>query len=227
MKYCIIVLMLFLIISCKEESTGLCPYLEFNKEAKTWFTQITAGQNIRFSNKKGQEKNYKVVDVTLEKKILESSNDWLFGKTQEYYYYDRKFILFQKVEVEGKETPQTNSFGISITMRPPSKIRKEKVGLFTSGKADVQGSFLGYNSWGLDFTIFKDKSKIEKFETNQRMYKEVVKFKSNSDKPTFREIIMPGINFKLSNTINEVWVDKQYGFIYFKDISGEEWTRVN
>ncbi len=227
MKYIVIVLMLLFSVSCKDDSTGLCPYLEFNKEAETWFSQITAGQNIRFSNVKGQERNYKVVKITLEKKILEYEYNWLFGHKTEYYYYDRKFMLFQKVEIDGKETAESNMFGFSITMEPPTNVRKDDVGLFTSGQPNVEGSFLGYNGGNLDFTKFKDNNKIEKIVINQRQFNEVLKFKSNSELPTFRDIIMPGINLKLANTINEVWVDKQLGFIYFKDISGEEWSRVN
>jgi hypothetical protein len=226
MKYIFFTLTFILNFSCIDDSTGLCPYLEFNKEAKTWFTQISEGQNIKFTNKKGEEKNYKVIKITLKKELLESNNNWLFRGTTEYYYYDRKFITFQKVNLEGKETLQTNTFGLSITMGPPSKVPKSKVGLFTTGVPYVEGTILGYNSNWMDYSYFKDKSKIEKVDTNLKLYTEVVKFKSNSDITTFRNIIMPGLNLKLPNIINEVWIDKKYGFIYFKEIDGVEWTRV-
>jgi len=28
-------------------------------------------------------------------------------------------------------------------------------------------------------------------------------------------------------TVNEVWCDKKFGFVYFKDIYGQEWSRQN
>jgi hypothetical protein len=54
-----------------------------------------------------------------------------------------------------------------------------------------------------------------------KTYNEVIKFNSNNPNPYYHT------GWNRNYNINEVWYDRKFGFVYFKDIDGQAWVRQN
>ena len=114
-------------------------------------------------------------------------------------------------------------------MFPPDSLDYKNMPPNTVAKARIFGDFDDYNGDLIPngdriLLKFPDVYKPIAFSTFTsaiKTYNEVIKFNSNNPNTYY------DYGWKRNYNINEVWYDKQFGFVYFKDIFGQAWVRQN
>jgi hypothetical protein len=108
-------------------------------------------------------------------------------------------------------------------------IDKEKVPKDAQSKATVHGNaFIDYNaippqgsfSPYIVFPEFYTPHTLTTYSNTIRTYTDVIVIKSANNN-VFVDY------FGTIYTVNEVWFDKKFGFVFFKDVFGNTWSRTN
>ena len=114
-------------------------------------------------------------------------------------------------------------------MSPPDGVDYKNLPPNTTAKVRIMGDFDDYNGQPLPdgdriLLTFPDVNLPVSFSTfvgATNTYNEVLKFNSNNPDTYYHS------GWDRNYNINEVWYDRKYGFVYFKDIFGQSWVRQN
>jgi hypothetical protein len=219
-------LVLFLFIgffSCSDVSLfENVPYYSFDKEAKLWLSKIIPNDTLRFLGSDGKIVNFYILRKEINKEVNTNCGTTLLGyHCANYYYYDEIYLVYKRLD--GKFSDHTEH--LRMTMRLDSNVNKKNIPRGTIAKASLQGEFYGFNSkYDFPTMIFPDLYSIKKFETftnQKRTYKNVITINSGSKEPIINRW------FPYQRNISEVKFDLEYGFVYFKNLDGLEWKRIN
>jgi hypothetical protein len=218
--------MLLLLFSCKRDIEPNYPHFSFNNTAREWFTQIQENDSLVFIGTNHNRRVYKVQQIVKEK-ITISTNSNFYSGGRICYTADRMTLYYQRMD-SIPINDQPISFHIVIGMGVPDGIDYTRIPLNVTPIVRVAGKFESYNRIpelpGSPYLLFPDVNGdlvFHSYVNATRQYNEVLKLYSNND----LVYIDPYLN--RSYTVNEVWVDKKYGFVFFKDIYGTTWSRVN
>lgn len=157
---------------------------------------------------------YEVISIESSKTGI-SGNCGFIGRCTVYYRYDEKLISFNRIDSFSSPTD------IKISMYIPDSLDYTNLPKNVVAKTRIFGHFDDYNGQILPFPDVYQSIQFEKFTGASRTYNEVIKFKSNDPNSYYHA------GWNRYYNINEVWYDRKFGFVYFKDINGQEWTRQN
>lgn len=222
MKQALIILVCLIFFSCKKEDVNNPPYFTFDNTAREWFSDLKIHDTLKFLSNLGNVRVYEVNAIETSKVVISGNCGTIFGGCTVYYRYDQKFISFNRIDSFSSPTD------IKIAMYPPDSLDYKNLPKNVTAKARIYGDFDDYNGQPLPngdriFLKFPDIYQSIQFETfaaPTKTYNEVIKFKSNNS-DTYH------LDAWHSYNTNEVWYDRKFGFVYFKDIYGQEWTRQN
>lgn len=225
-KNILLVFVLLLLLSCKKEYIDRVPYFTFDSVAKEWFTELKINDTIKFRSNLDHVRIYRVSGIDLSKKDV-SDCSWNTGSCDIHFYYSERVVNFERID-----SSLVGLTFMKIYMWPPDSSDYRKLPENVIPQAKVYAEFDDYNGvivsngyyenvWRtLNFENIYTPTNFSIFEGITKRYEEVIKFNSsnpNSYHPAW------GGNYN----INVVYWDRQYGFIYFKDVFGEEWIREN
>jgi hypothetical protein len=214
MKRILIILMWLIIFSCKKEGVNNPPYFSFDNTAREWFSDLKVHDTLKFLSNLGSVRIYEVNAIESSKVVISDCGPVLGGCTV-YYRYDEKLISFNRIDSFSSPTD------IKISMYPPDSLDYKNLPKGVNATARIFGAFDDYNRQILPFPdIYKNVS-LSTFTTAIKTYNEVVKFNSNNSNTYYH------MGWNRNYDINEVWYDRKFGFVYFKDIHGQEWIRQN
>ena len=214
MKLICIISICLIFVSCKKESAYYQPYFTFDNIARKWFSGMKVHDTLRFLSNTGNVRIYEVNAIQNTKESV-SGGCSVIGSCAVYYYYDKKFISFNRIDSFSTPTD------IEISMQIPDSVDYTRLTKSVFAKTEIYGAFDDYNGQVLLFPDVYQNVSFSTFSNTIKTYNEILKFKSGIDTAFYNT----GWNRKY--TINEVWYDRTFGFVYFKDIYGQEWKRQN
>ncbi len=217
MKQTLIILVCLIFFSCKKEVEVVNnpPYFTFDKAAREWFSDLKVHDTLKFLSNFGNVRIYEVNAIDTSKVVISGDCGTIIGACRIYYRYDQKRIYFHRIDSFSSPTY------IQIAMYPPDSLDYKNLPKDVVAKTKIYGYFDDYNGQILPFPdIYKNVS-FSTFANSVRTYNEVIKFKSNNPNSYYHD------GWNRYYNINEVWYDRKYGFVYFKDIYGQVWTRQN
>ncbi len=114
-------------------------------------------------------------------------------------------------------------------MFPPDSLDYKNLPSNVIAKAKIFGDFDDYNGQLLPngdriLLKFPDVYQPVAFSTfvgATKTYNEVIRFISNNSNTYYHT------GWNRNYNVNEVWYDRKFGFVYFKDIYGQAWVRQN
>lgn len=220
MKTIIFITALFVIVSCElikvEEKI---PYYSFDSNSKNLLTEIKLNETVKFIGSDGSKKEFTILRRE-EKKQVEADCGSLFGYScTNYYYYDEIYIAYQ--HLDGLPI----SGNLRMATRLDNSISKRNIPKGTIAKTKLQGEFYGFNCEYdfpyLKFPALDSLPKFEIFSNSVRTFNNVIVFKSGRNEPIIDRWS------KYERNISEVGFDMKYGVVYFKDLKGTIWKRIN
>jgi hypothetical protein len=228
MKYLIFFSISCIFFSCIKQNDIKYPHFSFDKTAKEWFTEIRLNDSVVFLGSNQTQRVYKVVDIKNTVIDISSFGNWIFnlpGRT--YFTTENLSIVFQRMD-SIPIIDRAISFSVGIVMWVPDGVDYTQQPLNVIPVAKVSGSFEGYNripisqtSSYIQFPNLYDPHQLYSFNNSIRSYNQVLKLFSDNNSTYINPITQE------VNTINEVWFDKKFGFVYFKDIYGNSWSKLN
>jgi len=222
MKHSIIIVTLLTLYACTKQNLNTRPYFSFDNTAKQWFSDLQVNDTIRFLSNLGNSRTYRVSSIETTKQHIQDCN-WTTGNCTIYFDYDERVIYFDRVDSFSSPTK------ITIYMSPPDGVDYKNLPPNTTAKVRIMGDFDDYNGQPLPdgdriLLTFPDVNLPVSFSTfvgATNTYNEVLKFNSNNPDTYYHS------GWDRNYNINEVWYDRKYGFVYFKDIFGQSWVRQN
>jgi hypothetical protein len=215
MKRALIILMCFIIFSCKKEDVNTPPYFAFDNTARDWFSDLKVHDTLKFLSNSGNVRIYEVNAIESSKVVISGNCGTFIGGCTVYYRYDEKLISFNRIDSFSSPTD------IKISMYLPDSLDYRNLPKSVIAKAKIFGEFDDYNGQILPFPDIYQNVSFSTFTNSTKTYNEVIKFNSNNPNPFYHT------GASRNYYINEVWYDRKFGFIYFKDIYGQEWKRQN
>jgi len=215
MKRPLIILMCLIIFSCKKEDVNNPPYFAFDNTAREWFSDLKIHDTLKFLSNLGNARVYEVNAIETSKVVISGNCGTIIGGCTVYYRYDEKIISFNRIDSFSSPTD------IKISMYPPDSLDYRNLPKGVITKAKIFGDFDDYNGQTFPFPNIYQNVSFSTFTDASKTYNEVIKFNSNDPNPFYHT--GAGRNYY----INEVWYDRKFGFVYFKDIYGQEWRRQN
>jgi hypothetical protein len=222
MKQTRFILMYLILFSCKKQDVSGPPYFAFDNTSREWFSELKVHDTLKFLSNLGTIRIYEVNAIESSKVVISDCGPVPGGCTV-YYSYDEKLISFTRMDSFSSPTD------IKISMYPPDSLDYKKLPKGVIPKARIFGEFDDYNGQVLSngdrillkFPDIYQNVLFSTFTNTVKAYNEVIKFKSNNPNTYY------DTGWNRNYNIIEVWYDRRFGFIYFKDIYGEEWTRRN
>ena len=222
MKSLIIITIILTLYSCTKQDIPTRPYLSFDNTAKEWFSDLKINDTLKFLNNFGNTRSYRVSNIETTKK---DASDCTFttGNCTIYFDYDERVIYFDRVDSFSSPTK------ISISMFPPNGVDYKNLPPNFKATASIYGFFDDYNGQILAngdriLLTFPNIYQTVTFQTlvgATKTYNEVLKFNSNNSNTYYHT------GWNRNYNISEVWYDRKFGFVYFKDIFGQAWVRQN
>jgi len=206
--------MCLIFFSCKKQDVNSPPYFPFDNTAREWFSDLKINDTLKFISNLGNVRIYEVNAIESSKVVISDCGPVVGGCTV-YFRYDEKMISFNRIDSFSSPTD------IKISMYLPDSLDYRNLPKGVIAKARIFGEFDDYNGQILPFPDIYENVSFSTFANTTKTYNEVIKFKSNNPNPFYHS----GAN--RNYYINEVWYDRKFGFVYFKDIYGEEWTKQN
>ena len=215
--------MCLIIFSCKKEDINKPPYFSFDNTATEWFSDLKVHDTLKFLSNLGNARIYEVNAIETSKVVISGNCGTISSICTVFYRYDEKTISFNRIDSFSSPTD------IKISMYIPDSLDYKHLPKNVVAKAKLFGEFDDYNGQVLpngdrillSFPDVYQNIQFETFAAPSRTYKEVIKFKSNNPNTYYHT------GWNRNYNINEVWYDRKFGFVYFKDIYGQEWTRQN
>lgn len=222
MKQTLIILVCLIFFSCRKEDVKNPPYFTFDNTAREWFSELKVHDTLKFLSNLGNIRIYEVNAIQEVKQSI-TGNCSVLLPCSIYYEYDELMISFNRIDSISSPTD------IKISMYIPDSLDYTNLPKNVVAKARIFGEFDDYNGQILpngdrvllSFPDIYQNIQFDKFAAATRSFNEVIKFKSNNPNSYYHD------GWNRNYIINEVWYDRKFGFVYFKDIYGQEWTRQN
>lgn len=203
-----------ILVSCKKERLNNPPYFAFDNTAREWFSDLQVHDTLKFLSNLGNVRIYEVNSIESVKRVV-SGNCGFIVRCTVYYRYDENFISFNRVDSFSSPTY------IKLSMNIPDSLDYTNLPKDVSATARIFGEFDDYNGQILNFPDIYKSVSFSTFTNTIKAYSQVIKFESNNPNSFYDS------GWNRDYKINEVWYDRKFGFVYFKDIYGQEWTRQN
>lgn len=222
MKPIIIIAILLTLYSCTKQDLPTRPYFSFDNTAKQWFSDLKVNDTLKFLSNLGNTRSYRVSNIEVTKQHVQECS-FTTGSCTVYFDYDERVIYFERVDSFSSLTK------IGIYMYPSDGIDYKNLPANITAQVKIFGDFDDYNGQQLPngdrilltFPNVYQPVLFSAFTGATKTYNEVIKFSSNNPNTYYHT------GWNRNYNINEVWYDKQFGFVYFRDIFGQSWVRQN
>lgn len=229
MKHLLVIIVLFCLASCKKDAVDSVPYFTFDELGKSLLSEVHLNDTIKFAGSNGRQRKYKVSLIERKKEVVQDCS-WNTGSCRVYYYYDHMIYDFSRVDSIGP-IPGYPVYLLNVQMQLPRGIVNQQIPKNVQATAVLYGgSFIDFNSsplqgpgpygW-INFPDFYQPLSAVTFSNSVRSYINVVVIKSG------KNAVVTDPNNGAIYTVNEVWFDKIYGIVFFKDVLGNSWSRTN
>jgi hypothetical protein len=196
------------------------PYLRFDDTANRWLSKLHKNDTLKFIGNDGSKFTIVIASKDLEKSTIQDCGTIFSNNCTQYYHYDNLYLVYKRLEDNSDRYDN-----LRIYMTIDSTMDKKNIPKGTDGIAKIQGKLYGYNSnFDFPYLNFPDlysTSNFETFTNTQRKYEKVIILKTGNDK------IVIDRYFRYERVFNEIGFDIEFGFVYFKDIYGNIWKRIN
>jgi hypothetical protein len=229
MKYLLTSIICVLFYCCNKKEPYQFPHYSFDEKAKEWFTKINLNDSIVFVGPNQSKRVYKIVNTEKTTHHVFEDRGWLFSPGRTYFSYESLKISFSRTDSVLLPGSLTSNFYITISMSLPQNVDYTQVPLTAIPQAKIGGTFEGYNllpetayhNTYLNFPDIYQTLSLFSYSNSLRTYDEVIKLFSGNNS------VFVNLITNISHTVNEVWFDKKFGFVFFKDIYGNTWSRTN
>jgi hypothetical protein len=208
--------------SCIKQDLTNTPYFSFDNTAKQWFSDLKVNDTLKFKSNLGNLRTYRVSEIATTKQQARNCN-FTTGSCKIYFDYDERVIYFDRIDSFSSPTK------IRFYMFPSDTLDFKNLPPNAIPKIKIFGDFDDYNGEPLPngdrillkFTDVYQSIVFVTFTGVTKPYNEVIKFNSNNPNTYYHT------GWNRNYNINEVWYDRKFGFVYFKDIYGQSWVRQN
>ena len=217
------------IFSCKKENVNKEPYLSLDAIGLSILSEIKVNDTLKFRGTNNAHQQFKVFKIEKSVQTVQDCN-WNTNACKTYYSFDQVRYFFIKID---SIAPSPFLYTMTLTMQLPSNIDEKNIPNDVKGKACIFGNaFINYNaippsnspsytSPYINYPDFYSTVSFTTFANSVKTYNEVVVIQSGNNLPYTNPV------YGNVSTINEVWFDKKYGFVLFKDINGIVWNKIN
>ena len=224
------IIIILTLVACRKNIEQKEPYFKFDSVGEQLLSGIKLNDTIKFAGSNGSNRQYKVIRIEPLKQTVEDCS-WNFGTCVTYYYFD--FLKIYFIRTDTIPPPPNSPLTASLTkqMQLPLNIDKKNIPKDVQAKAHVFGLLVDFNAipapgpvWTSPYITYPDFYQPVTFTTYSnavRTFSEVVIIKSGNNSV----YIVP--LYGSQYTVNEVWFDKKYGVVFFKDVFGNSWSRTN
>lgn len=229
MKYFLTSIICFLFFCCNKKEPYQFPHYSFDEKAKEWLTKINLNDSLVFTGPNQSKRIYKVNNIERTTHSRVQDRGWLFSPGRTYFSYESLRIFFIRTDSIISPGWSASDFNISISMYLPDNVDYTQIPLIATPVAVIGGTFDGYNllpespyqSTYLNFPNIYEPYILFSYSNSLRSYNEVIKMFSGNNS------VFVNLTTNVTYTVNEVWFDKKFGFVFFKDIYGNTWSRIN
>ncbi len=227
----LIIAFLLTLLSCSKETVNNEPYFSFDNIGLTLLSEMKVNDTLKFVGTNNTRQEYRIYKIEKTKETVQDCN-WNTGACRIYYYFDK--IQFYFIRTDSISIPPNSplTYTLNLQMQIPITVDKQNIPKDTKAKASIFGnSFINFNAIPLNsptytspyisYPDFYTTIPMTTFTNSIRTYNEVIILNSGNNSP----YINPTNSY--ISTINEVWFDKKYGFVFFKDVFGNSWRRIN
>ena len=200
-------------LDLNQENTD-APYYTFNNQDRSFMInyQYVAGQTIPYVNQSGDTLHFRVLENQTSKNASYSDGSLSGGEGLLENYYDSKII-----QLEILENPSTEPYAL--------------VNYIFSKNNNVLNTGINFPMWNLPLFSFIDEvqnsvnifinqdQETTTLNINGHQFNNVIKLISNSTNSNNDSRFGP-----LSQNVNELWYDYDFGIIQFKDINDILWS---
>jgi len=225
-----LIIIILSLVSCRKAIEPKVPYFKFDSVGEQLLSGLKLNDTLKFSGSNGTHQEYRVFKIEKLKQTVQDCS-WNFGTCVTYYHYDFLKIYFTRTDsLPPPISPLT--YSMILQMQLPNGIDEKNIPKDVKAKALVWGNaFIGYNkiptqsnTWispYIDYPDFYSSLQTTTYSNSSRAYNEVLIIKSGNNTVYIDTL------YGFQSTINEVWFDKKYGFVFFKDVFGNSWSRTN
>jgi len=219
------------LLSCNKERVESKPYFAFDEVGRKLLSELKLNDTLKFIGTNNNIQNYRIFKIDKTKEIVEDCG-FTTGTCKTYYYFDKVRFHFLRTDSIPFSPSSPLTYTFTLQMQIPTNVDKENIPNDVKAKALIFGNaFIGYNaipgnsptyiSPYINYPDFYSTNPIITYVNAVKTYDEVVVIKSGNNSA----YVDPLYGFVY--TINEVWFDKKYGFVLFKDVYGNEWKKIN
>ncbi len=217
--------------SCSKETVNNEPYFKFDNVGELLLSSVKVNDTIKFAGSNGSHREYRVFKVDKTKETVQECS-WNFGTCVTYYYYDLFRIYYIRTDSTPSPPNSPLTYTLSKQMQLPLGVDKKNLPKDAQTKAIVYGgAFIDFNAIPapgpvltypyITYPDFYQPFTLTSYSNALTTYTDVVIIKSGNNSV----YVDPFSGTKY--TINEVWFDKKHGFVFFKDVFGNSWSRTN
>ena len=218
------------LFSCRKNIEPKEPYFKFDSVGEELLSGLNFNDTLKFAGSNGSFRNYRIFKIEPVKQTVQDCS-WNVGTCVTYYYFD--FLRIYFIRTDTIPPPPNSPLTASLTkqMQLPLNVDKKNIPKDVQAKALVYGGLVDFNAvptsgpgWSAPYITYPDYYQPFNFTTysnSVRTYTEVAIIKSGNNSVNVDPI--SGRTY----TVNEIWFDKKYGLVFFKDVFGNSWSRTN
>ncbi len=206
------------------------PYYSYDDIGKLLLSELHLNDTLRFKNSNGKIREYLICKIVKRKEDV-TNCDWYGKSCETYYYYDHVIFSFLRIDNISIGPDSLVEYStLDMQMQLPIGIDKTNIADDVKAKTVLFGrTFVDYNiipqtpfSVGyINFPDFYAPLNLTVFTNNVRKYEDVIVIESGNNNVYTDPY--SGNNY----TINEIWFDRKYGIVSFKDVNNNIWNRIN
>ena len=225
------IIFILTLFSCSKETVTNEPYFKFDNVGELLLSEVKLNDTIKFAGSNGSNRVYKVFKIEKTKETLQDCS-WNFGTCVTYYHFDLMRIYY--IRTDSIPTPPNSplTYSLTLQMQLPKDVDKKNIPKNVQARASLFGNaFIDFNAiptssnvWNspyISYPDFYNPLTLTTYSNSTRTYTDIVIIKSGNNSVYVDPLY--GTNY----TVNEVWFDKKYGFVFFKDVFGNIWSRTN
>ena len=217
-------------VSCGKEKLPTEPYFKFDAIGEQLLSGIKLNDTIKFAGTNGSNRQYLVFKIEKVKQTVQDCS-WTLGTCNIYYHHDFEKFYFQRLDTIPPFPNSPLTATMTKQMQLPSGIDKKNIPKDVQVKTHFYGFLVDFNTFPqalpagtttfVTYPNFYTPLNYFTYSNTTRTFSEVVKLTSGNTSV----FVDPTSGSRY--TVNEVWFDKKFGVVFFKDVFANSWSRTN
>jgi len=232
MRYLINILFFQTLISCHKD-TEQPPYFSFDLVGKEILSGLKLNDTIHYQGSNGTILSFRIFKIDHLKESVRDCN-WNTGYCKTFYSYDVSSIYLVRTDTipPFPNSPLTTTFTKQMVLPkeidrrniPPNNTVAHATLRGGGGIADFNAKPSITDEWTspyIPYPNYYEPIQFVTFTNAVRTFNKVSIIHSGNN----AVFIDPIYSYRY--TVNEVWFDKEFGIVFFKDVFGNSWSRIN